>query len=90
MCFNDLIIDFQGLLKSGILAGIAREKRNLFCACFSGIKPYFLNEKISFPITPVHAVERILFCNISGMPGPTPEFLFLVDFIIGLGIKDFA
>jgi heptosyltransferase I len=74
-CFYDFVIDFQGLFKSGIFVGISRGKRKLGFAPVREKAHIFLNEKISFPKTPLHAVERYLFLIASvGRTGGTPEF----------------
>ena len=71
----DVVIDFQGLLKSGIFVGISRGKQKLGFAPVREKSHIFLNEKIPFPKTPLHAVERYLFLIASlGCFGVSPEF----------------
>ena len=75
----DLIIDFQGLLKSGILVGVSRGKRKLGFAPVREKAHIFLTEKISFPKTPLHAVERYFFLIASlGCSGMNPEIFIPV------------
>ena len=74
-CSYDFVIDFQGLLKSGIFVGISRGKRKLGFAPVREKAHIFLNEKIPFPKIPLHAVERYLFLIASlGCTGVNPEF----------------
>ena len=74
-CSYDFVIDFQGLLKSGIFVGLSRGKRKLGFAPVREKAHIFLNEKIPFPKTPLHAVERYLFLVASlGCSGVNPEF----------------
>ncbi|WAC07713.1 MAG: lipopolysaccharide heptosyltransferase I [Thermodesulfobacteriota bacterium] len=74
-CSYDFVIDFQGLLKSGIFVGVSRGKRKLGFAPVRERAHIFLNEKISFPKTPLHAVERYLFLIASlGCSRLNPEF----------------
>ena len=74
-CLYDFVIDFQGLLKSGIFVGISRGKRKLGFSPVREKAHIFLNEKIPFPKTPLHAVEKYLFLIASlGCTGVNPEF----------------
>jgi 3-deoxy-D-manno-octulosonic-acid transferase/heptosyltransferase-1 len=74
-CSYDFVIDFQGLLKSGVIVGISRGKRKLGFAPVREKAHIFLNEKIPFPKSPLHAVERYLFLIASlGCSCGKPEF----------------
>lgn len=71
----DLIIDFQGLLKSGILVGICRGKQKLGFYPGREKSHIFLNEKILYPDPPIHAVQRYLYLLESlGCSCPYLEF----------------
>lgn len=60
-CPYDLVLDFQGLFKSGILVGISRGKRKIGFSPGKEKSDIFLNEKVAYPKTRLHAVERYLY-----------------------------
>ena len=72
----DLVIDFQGLLKSGIFVGVCRGKRKVGFAPAREKSHIFLNEKIPCPRASLHAVERyILLIESLGCSRFYPQFL---------------
>ena len=74
-CSYDLVIDFQGLLKSGILVGIAQGKRKIGFSPARESSHIFLSEKIPFPQTQLHAVDKYLSLMASlGCSGAGPDF----------------
>jgi len=71
----DLIIDFQGLLKSGMFVGICRGKRKVGFCPGREKSHIFLNEKIPFPTFTLHAIDRYLYLIKSlGCSSQPPEF----------------
>ncbi|MFH2012912.1 MAG: glycosyltransferase family 9 protein [Pseudomonadota bacterium] len=76
----DLVIDFQGLLKSGILTLLSGGKRRLGYDKTRELSYLFLNERIP-PYDPdLHAVERYLnLTKYLGAEVKEPEFLIPFD-----------
>jgi 3-deoxy-D-manno-octulosonic-acid transferase/heptosyltransferase-1 len=77
VCY-DLVIDLQGLLKSGILAGLARGRRKVGMTGSREGAGLFLSEP-AFPVNrEIHAIDRYLSlaaglgCDISGWHGSLP------------------
>ena len=54
----DLVLDFQGLFKSGLLAGLARGKRTIGFAHAREGAPFFYTEKAPAPNFNEHAIVR--------------------------------
>ncbi|HDR14729.1 MAG TPA: glycosyltransferase family 9 protein [Desulfobacteraceae bacterium] len=74
----DLVIDLQGLLKSGIVAGLARGRRKVGMSDSREGAGFFLTEP-AFPVNrEIHAVDRYLSvaaklgCDISDWDGSLP------------------
>jgi len=69
----DLILDFQGLLKSGLLAGLARGKRRLGFANAREGSHLFYSERAPAPAFHDHAIARhmalLRMLGISDVPG---------------------
>ena len=57
----DIVIDLQGLLKSGILTFIARGKRKIGLNGGREASSIFINEKVVVPDPNIHALERYLY-----------------------------
>jgi len=71
----DLVIDFQGLLKSGILVGLCRGKRKRGFYPGREKSHLFLNEKVPHPGFGLHAVDRyISLISSLGCSCQSPEF----------------
>ncbi|MBW1679500.1 MAG: glycosyltransferase family 9 protein [Deltaproteobacteria bacterium] len=71
----DLIIDFQGLFKSGIFVGICRGKRKLGFSPAREKSHIFLDEKIPYPKSSLHAVDRYIHLIESlGCSCQSPKF----------------
>ena len=72
----DLIIDFQGLFKSGILVMLAKGEKKVGFFPSREKAHIFLTEKIFFPHPPLHAIERYLFLveSLCGKKSTEPEF----------------
>ena len=66
-----LVIDVQGLLRSGIVAYLSRAPYRLGFENAREFSPIFYNKKIPVPNTEVHAVDRYL----SLLPGKRDELL---------------
>jgi len=76
----DLVIDFQGLLKSGILVGISRGKRKRGFYPGREKSHLFLNEKVPYPVASLHAVDRYIFLlNSLGCSCQSPEFFISIQ-----------
>jgi heptosyltransferase-1 len=56
----DIVIDLQGLLKSGILTFLARGKRKIALNNGREGSTLFVHERVSFPDPEMHALERYL------------------------------
>ena len=74
----DLLLDFQGLLKSGVLVGLARARRKVGFG--RGMEHaegswIFLNERIPAVDMNIHALERELML-LRAIDIPTPEVVF--------------
>lgn len=68
----DLIIDFQGLFRSGFLAFLAGGCRRVgFAHCREGASMFY-NEKILIPANIQHAVDKNLFLAASALGVPVP------------------
>lgn len=71
----DIVLDFQGLLKSGVLTGLARGKRKVGFAPGKERGDIFLNEKVPYPVELLHAVRRyLLLTEHLACPVTTPSF----------------
>lgn len=71
----DTVIDFQGLLRSALIAFLSGCKRRIGFANAREMAPLFYTEKYNIPTT-IHAVDRYLaLCAKLGMPKPQ-EVLF--------------
>ena len=57
----DIVIDLQGLLKSGILTFIARGKRKIGLNGGREASFIFINERVAIPDPEIHALERYLY-----------------------------
>ena len=67
----DVVIDFQGLLKSGILVFLSRGKRKMGYSNAREMSSFFLNEKVPFYSLDKHAVERNI--NLVRYLGAKPD-----------------
>ncbi len=67
----DVGIDFQGLLKSGILVFLSRGKRKMGYSNAREMSSFFLNEKVPFYPLDKHAVERNI--NLVRYLGAKPD-----------------
>jgi len=56
----DIAVDLQGLLKSGVVIGLARAKRKIGFAGTRELSPLFLNERLPAYNIEKHALERYL------------------------------
>ncbi len=56
----DVVVDLQGLLKSGVLAFIARGKRKIALNGGREGSSLFINEQVAFPHPDIHALDRYL------------------------------
>jgi len=56
----DLVLDFQGLLKSGVLACLARSERKRGFYPGREWSHVFLNERVPYPAVTLHSVDRYL------------------------------
>lgn len=66
----DTVIDFQGLLRSALIAFLSGTKRRIGFANAREMAPLFYTEKYDVP-TSMHAVDRYLaLCTKLGMPKP--------------------
>jgi len=74
----DLLLDFQGLLKSGVLVALARAKRKVgFGRGMAHAEGswIFLNERIPAVDMNIHALDReLLLLKAIGIAGPAVEF----------------
>ncbi len=71
----DLVIDFQGLLKSGALTGLARAARKRGFSPTKEGSHRFLTERLPYPSSPMHSVDRYLMLVTSlGCTCQSPEF----------------
>lgn len=69
----DMAIDFQGLLKSGLIMAAARSKRKIGFAGTREFSPLFLNEKLPPYDIERHALERYLdVARYLGAKDPAP------------------
>ncbi len=69
----DIAIDFQGLLKSGVLIGLARAVRKIGFAGTRELSPLFLNERLPAYDREKHALERYLdVARYLGARNPQP------------------
>ena len=74
----DMILDFQALLKSGVLIGLARGRRKIGFG--KGLEHMehsyiFLNERISAVDMEIHALSRgMMFIEALGIPSTTIEY----------------
>ena len=57
----DIVIDLQGLLKSGILTFISRGKRKIGLNGGREASSIFINERVVVPDPDIHALERYLY-----------------------------
>jgi len=57
----DIVVDLQGLLKSGILTFIARGKRKIALNGGREASFIFINERVIIPDPDIHALERYLY-----------------------------
>lgn len=75
----DIVLDFQGLLKSGVLAGLVRAKRKIGFTPGKERGDIFLNEKVAYPVERLHAVRRYLMLieHLACAPS-TPSFSIAV------------
>ena len=69
----DLIIDFQGLFRSGFLAFLAGGRRRVGFAHSREGASFFYNEKILTPANIQHAVEKNLFLAAAAIGVPVPD-----------------
>lgn len=79
-CHYDLVIDLQGLLKSGILVGLSNGKRKIGMSGSREGASFFLNER-PIPVShEQHAIDRCLRvaeylgCDASGWRGRIPVY----------------
>ena len=71
----DLVLDFQGLFKSAVLAGIARGGRKLGFAGARELAPLFYSELAPAPGFNEHAIARHMgLLRHLGLPDGPPEF----------------
>ena len=71
----DLVLDFQGLLKSGVFTGLARAVEKRGFAPARELSHLFLTHKVPYPSGPVHSIDRYRALVTSlGCPGNTAEF----------------
>ncbi len=71
----DLVIDFQGLLKSGMLVGVCRGKRKVGFSPAREKSHIFLKEKVPYPQSALYAVDRYLHLIESlGCSCASPDF----------------
>ncbi|MDD5712982.1 MAG: glycosyltransferase family 9 protein [Smithellaceae bacterium] len=76
----DLVIDFHGLFKSAVLAGLCRGKRKLGYRSLQELSGLFYTERIPEDMEK-HAVDRYLdFARYLGADVSKPEFLIPVAF----------
>ncbi len=76
----DIAIDFQGLLKSGILIGLARADRKIGFDRSRELSFIFLNEKLPPYDVEKHALERYLdVARYLGATDPSPECTLPID-----------
>ena len=54
----DLVLDFQGLLKSGVLTGLARATQKRGFSPARELNHLFLTHKVPYPAGPVHSIDR--------------------------------
>jgi lipopolysaccharide heptosyltransferase I len=69
----DLVVDFQGLFRSGILSYLARAPRRAGFAHAREGATAFYNEKVLVPANVRHAIERNLFLAASTLGVAMPE-----------------
>jgi len=75
----DIVIDFNGLLKSALLVFISRSHRKIGYDSFQELSGLFYNEKI-YENMDIHAVDRYLdFVRYLGIECDNPEFLLPVS-----------
>lgn len=78
-CHYDVVLDFQGLLKSGALLRLARGKRKVGFAPGKERGDLFLNEKIPYPSERLHAVKRyLLLTQYLDCPEGKPQFVLTI------------
>jgi heptosyltransferase I len=76
----DLVIDFQGLLKSGVLTGIVRGERKVGFAPGKERGDLFLKEKVPYPPKRLHAVNRYLHLTEHlACPTGNPQFFLCLS-----------
>jgi heptosyltransferase-1 len=76
----DIAIDFQGLLKSGILIGLARADRKIGFTQSRELSFLFLNEKLPPYDVEKHALERYLdVARYLGATDPSPACTLPID-----------
>ena len=73
----DLVIDFQGLFKSGIFTGICRGKQKVGFFPAKEKSHIFLNKRVPFPRSSLHALERYIYL-IESLGCSRPEIEFLI------------
>ena len=67
----DVVIDLQGLLKSGVLTFFARGSRKIGLNGAREGSSLFVNEQVTFPGPEIHALDRYLFvAKHLGVAGP--------------------
>jgi heptosyltransferase I len=76
----DIAIDFQGLLKSGILIGLAKATRKIGFDRTRELSYLFLNEKLPAYDIEKHALERYLdVARYLGAHGPSPTCVLPIE-----------
>jgi len=72
----DMVLDFQGLFKSGLLTGLARAREKWGFYPGREQSHVFLTHRVALPVTPVHSVDRYLsLVHRLGCRWDIPEFI---------------
>lgn len=58
--YYDLVVDFQGLLKSGLLVAMTRASRKRGFYPGREASHFFLNDRVPYPSSTMHSIERYL------------------------------
>lgn len=75
----DLVLDFQGLFKSGLLVGVCRGARKMGFSPGREKSHIFLNEKVPYPPASLYAIDRYLrLIESLGCSCGTPDFLICI------------
>lgn len=76
----DLVVDLQGLFRSGAMAWLAGCSRRVGFATAREGSPLFYTQRVVVPPTPMHAVDRyLLVAEALGATRPTPPRFEFID-----------